>query len=88
MGDRKSTKQPISHIKKHLKFTINSSQELKDEGYLQVIKQITLHPEYDKCLRGWKFLAIIHIIQRDVYHLFKINKNRYNKSYSLSYQYS
>ena len=59
MGDRKSTKQPISHIKKHLKFTINSSQELKDEGYLQVIKQITLHPEYDKCLRGWKFLAIM-----------------------------
>ena len=59
MGDRKSTKPPINHIKKHLKFTINSSQELKDEAYCQLIKQITSHPDYDKCIRGWKFLAIM-----------------------------
>ena len=59
MGDRKSTKQPINHIRKHLKFTINSSQELKDESYCQVLKQITGHPDYDKCIRGWNFLAIM-----------------------------
>lgn len=59
MGDRKSSKQPIDHITKHLKFTMNSSQELKDEAYCQVLKQITSHPDYDKCIRGWNFLAIM-----------------------------
>lgn len=59
MGDRKSSKQPINHIRKHLKFTINASQELKDEAYVQALKQITAHPDYDKCIRGWNFLAIM-----------------------------
>jgi hypothetical protein len=59
MQDRKSSKPAISHVRKYLKFTINSSQELKDEAYCQVLKQITQHPDYDKCIRGWNFFAIL-----------------------------
>ena len=59
MGDRKSTKQPINHVIKFLKFAINSSEELKDESYIQVLRQITSHKDYDKCLRGWIFFSIL-----------------------------
>jgi myosin VIIa len=59
MGDRKSSKKSQGHIKKHLKLTITSSEDLKDEAYVQVLKQIKEHKEQDKALKGWSFLAIL-----------------------------
>jgi len=59
MNDRKSSKPPIDHVKKHLKLTMNAAEELRDEAYVQVLKQIKGHRVYDKALRGWNFLAII-----------------------------
>jgi len=43
MTDRKSSKVPLEHVKKHLNLTINSPIELKNEAYIQVLKQITKH---------------------------------------------
>jgi myosin-7 len=59
MGDRKSSKKPILHAKKHLKLTLNAPEDLKDEAYIQVLKQIKDHKDYDKGIRGWNFFAIL-----------------------------
>jgi hypothetical protein len=59
MGDRKSSKKEFGHIKKHLKITLNGPIEIKDEAYCQVLHQITEHPDQARCLKGWKFLAIL-----------------------------
>jgi hypothetical protein len=59
MMDRKSTKKPVKHAKKHLKLTLYAHQELKDEAYVQVLKQLKDHKDHAKCLRGWNFLAIL-----------------------------
>lgn len=59
MGDRKSSKKDIGHLNKHLKSTLHGPIEIKDEAYCQVLKQITDHPDNQKCLKGWKFFAII-----------------------------
>jgi len=59
MLDRKSTKKPLDHVKKHLTLTISSNQDLKDEAYIQVLKQIKEHPDPEKERRGWSFLSII-----------------------------
>lgn len=59
MCDRKSSKKPIEHAKKHLKLTINASEEVKEEAYIQVLKQIKDHKNYEKSIRGWNFLAIL-----------------------------
>jgi hypothetical protein len=45
MGDRKSVKQPIENVKKHLRQTFNAPEDLKDESYVQVLKQITHHTD-------------------------------------------
>lgn len=59
MTDRKSSKKPIMHAKKYLKLCMNAEDEVKNEAYLQVKKQISNNPKYDSVLRGWKFLAIL-----------------------------
>ena len=60
MGDRKSSKKnPYHHLKKYLKLTMNATEDIKDEAYVQVLKQIAHNPNYDKCLRGWNFMAIL-----------------------------
>jgi myosin-7 len=59
MTDRKSSKKPLAHVKKHLKLTMNADEKLKDEAYLQVLKQIKDHRETDKALRGWNLFAIL-----------------------------
>lgn len=59
MLDRKSSKKPIEHAKKFLLLTMNASQELKDESYVQVLKQIKDHKDSRKAIRGWNFLAIL-----------------------------
>jgi myosin VIIa len=59
MGDRRSSKLPIKHVKKHLKLTLFSTEDLKDEAYAQVLKQIKDHKIYDRAMRGWNFFAIL-----------------------------
>lgn len=59
MGDRRSSKKQNLHILKHTKLTMSSPEELKDEAYLQVIKQITNNPNDESKEKGWTFLAIM-----------------------------
>jgi hypothetical protein len=59
MGDRLSSKKPSLHVIKHIKLTINAPEELKDEAYCQVIKQITNNLDEQKCKFGWNFFAIL-----------------------------
>lgn len=59
MYDKKVKTTPVDHVKKHLKMTINATEDLKDEAYVQVLKQITDCPDVTKAYRGWNFLAIL-----------------------------
>lgn len=59
MGDRSSSKNPQLHVVKHTRLAMGSPEEVKDEAYLQVIKQITRNPNPNRTMRGWNFLAIM-----------------------------
>ena len=59
MGDRSSSKSPQLHVIKHTRLAMSSPEEVKDEAYLQVIKQITRNPNPTRCTRGWNLLAIM-----------------------------
>ena len=80
MFDRKSSKKPIKHAKKFIKLTINTP-ELRDEAYIQIIKQIKLHKKKENCLRGWNLFAIVASCYEpseklfySILNLFKFNK--------------
>ena len=59
MGDRKSSKSPKLHAIKHTRLAMGSPEEVKDEAYLQVIKQITRNPKPESALKGWNLFAIM-----------------------------
>ena len=59
MGDRISSKKKELHIKKHTAIAMSSPEELKDEAYLQVIKQITNNPNEESKENGWNFFAVM-----------------------------
>ena len=59
MGDRSSSKNPQLHVVKHTRIAMGSPEEIKDEAYLQVIKQITRNPNPNRCMRGWNLFAIM-----------------------------
>jgi len=59
MFDRNTSKKPIDHIRKHLTITMNGPMCLKDEAYIQVLKQIKGNPDEEKTKRGWNFLTIL-----------------------------
>jgi myosin-7 len=59
MGDRKSSKKPVEHVKKFMKLTLRATEELKDEAYVQIMKQIKEHKDYERSIRGWNFFAIL-----------------------------
>ena len=60
MLDRKSSKKPLSHARKFLKITMNNSNKIiKDEAYVQILKQLRNNKKYESLIRGLKFLAII-----------------------------
>jgi hypothetical protein len=91
MKDRKSSKEPIKHVKKHIKLTLYAHQELKDEAYVQVLKQIKDHKDNTNCLRGWNFLAILASCYEPSEHLyyailnFLISEIRTNSNKELVY---
>ena len=71
MGDRRSSKKENLHIMKHIRITMNSPEELKDEAYLQVIKQLTNNPNEESRNKGWVFFSIIASIyppSMELYH--------------------
>lgn len=71
MGDRSSSKNPFLHVIKHTRLAMKSPEEIKDEAYLQVIKQITRNPNPTRCLRGWNLLAVMSSIyppSMDLFH--------------------
>ena len=59
MGDRKSSKSPKLHAIKHTRLAMGSPEELKDEAYIQVIKQITRNPNPESAQKGWNLLSIM-----------------------------
>jgi len=59
MGDRLSSKKPLLHVLKFIRLTMPQAEELKDEAYVQVIKQISYNLDEEKCRRGWNFFAIL-----------------------------
>jgi len=59
MGDKKTLQKPNVLILKHTKLAMSSPEELKDEGYLQVIKQITDNPNEESREKGWIFFSIM-----------------------------
>ena len=52
MGDRQSSKAPIKHVMKYIRLTINAPEELKDEAYCQVLKQVNGHPNPENAIKG------------------------------------
>lgn len=40
MGDIRGKLKPYEYVKNHLKLVINSTEDLKDEAYVQILKQI------------------------------------------------
>ena len=59
MGDRRSSKKENNHLKKHMRLAMNSPEELKDEVYLQLIKQLTNNPSEQSREKGWTFFSLI-----------------------------
>jgi len=59
MFDRKTSKKPIDHVRKFLTITMNANIAIKDEAYLQVLKQIKENPDEENTKRGWNFFAIL-----------------------------
>lgn len=45
MFDQKSKLSPVEHVKRHLKLGISATEDLKDEAYVQVLKQIKDCPD-------------------------------------------
>jgi hypothetical protein len=43
VGDRKSVKTPIENIKSHLELSFRGTEDLKDEAFIQVLKQMKDH---------------------------------------------
>lgn len=61
LGEIKTSKASLPHIKKFLKNAYESSQEVKDEVYLHCWKQLSGHTEqtYGKGIKAWKALALV-----------------------------
>ncbi|XP_053425564.1 myosin XVB [Nycticebus coucang] len=59
MGDQSKPwgKNELDLLYKLLK--LSQEENLRDEIYCQVIKQVTGHPRLDHCARGWSFLSLL-----------------------------
>lgn len=58
MGDRSTRKDSGGHASKLLKNTLHAPEELRDEIFCQIMKQVTNNPDPESTLRGWQLLAI------------------------------
>ena len=57
MGDRKSSKGSKEHCKKILKLCLSAPTGIRDEVYVQLMKQTTKNPRKDSERRGWEVLT-------------------------------
>ncbi len=59
MEVRKSSKNQYLHIIKFIKITMTSPEELKDEAFIQVIKQLSNNDNVKYENKAWNFLSIL-----------------------------
>merc|ERR1719245_2912548 len=58
MGDRESSKYaPNLHAKKILRNILSAPAPLRDEAYIQVVKQTTQNPRPESVIRGWELFV-------------------------------
>ena len=58
MNDRSSSKAPMQHAVGLLARSIEASDEVRDEVYCQILKQITNHPKQENFQRGLSLLSL------------------------------
>jgi len=58
MGDRSTRKDAGGHAQKLMKNTLHAPEELRDEIFCQIIKQVTNNPDPTSTSRGWQLMAI------------------------------
>lgn len=58
MGDRASTKSLAEHADKIIKVLLLSSQELRDELFCQLCKQLNKNPSKQSAIKGWQLFLI------------------------------
>lgn len=57
MGDRESGKEQILHAFKLLKNGLDAPENLRDEMYIQICKQVTGNPNLTSTIKGWELMT-------------------------------
>lgn len=60
-GEKKSSNSRHYHLRKFLRLPLNQQdgEDLKEEAYIQCIKQLNLNPDAEKLDRAWSALALL-----------------------------
>jgi len=59
MGDRGSSKDPIGHVNKILSSLMLAPEQLRDEVFCQICKQVNGNPDPVSTVRGWQLMVIM-----------------------------
>mmetsp|Transcript_18690 Transcript_18690/g.38220 ORF Transcript_18690/g.38220 Transcript_18690/m.38220 type:complete len:489 (+) Transcript_18690:399-1865(+) len=59
MGDRGSSKEPLGHVTKILSSLMLAPEQLRDEVYCQICKQVNNNPDNISTVRGWQLMVIM-----------------------------
>ena len=59
MGDRGSSKEPLGHVKKILSSLMLAPEQLRDEVFCQICKQVNNNPDPVSSVRGWQLMVIM-----------------------------